>query len=154
MLDRGQIGGGTTGRGEGNILVSDKEPGPELALALVSDRLWRSLGAEFGPAAFELEDKGGLVVATGEPALAGLRRFAAAQGDAGVHTVPIPADGLHELEPHLAPGLPGGMHYPQDQQVQPVVAAAALLRAARGLGATVRTGRRGHRCQDRPATGP
>lgn len=140
VLERGQIAGGTTSRGEGNILVSDKAPGPELALALVSDRLWRSLGAEFGPAAFELEDKGGLVVATSGPTLAGLRQFAAAQAAAGVHRVLIPADGLHELEPHLAPGLPGGVLYPQDQQVQPVVAAAALLRAARGLGATVRTG--------------
>ena len=36
ILDRGSIASGTTSAGEGNILVSDKEPGPELELALRS----------------------------------------------------------------------------------------------------------------------
>ncbi|PNG17737.1 FAD-dependent oxidoreductase, partial [Streptomyces cahuitamycinicus] len=36
VVDRGPVAGGTTGAGEGNLLVSDKEPGPELELALLS----------------------------------------------------------------------------------------------------------------------
>ncbi len=140
VLDRGQIAGGTTSRGEGNILVSDKGPGAELELALLSERLWRILSDELGSDAFEHELKGGVVVATTDRALADLHRFADAQESAGVRAIRVPAEGLHDLEPHLAQGLPGGIHYPQDQQVQPVVAAAALLRAARALGATVRTG--------------
>ena len=43
VVDRGPVAGGTTGAGEGNVLVSDKEPGPELALALLSQRLWAEL---------------------------------------------------------------------------------------------------------------
>ncbi len=43
VVDRGPVAGGTTGAGEGNVLVSDKEPGPELDLALLSNRLWREL---------------------------------------------------------------------------------------------------------------
>lgn len=42
------MAGGTTGAGEGNLLVSDKEPGPELELALLSGRLWREMAAEPG----------------------------------------------------------------------------------------------------------
>lgn len=30
VVDRGAVASGTTGAGEGNLLVSDKEPGPEL----------------------------------------------------------------------------------------------------------------------------
>ncbi|NEB76235.1 FAD-dependent oxidoreductase, partial [Streptomyces sp. SID14478] len=61
LVDRGGVAGGTTGAGEGNILVSDKEPGPELDLALLSGRLWRTLAAGgLGPA-IEYEGKGGLV---------------------------------------------------------------------------------------------
>jgi hypothetical protein len=30
LLDRGGVSGGTTGLGEGNVLVSDKDAGPEL----------------------------------------------------------------------------------------------------------------------------
>jgi D-hydroxyproline dehydrogenase subunit beta len=51
VVERGTVASGTTGAGEGNILVSDKEPGPELELARLSNRLWGELGEELGPAA-------------------------------------------------------------------------------------------------------
>ncbi|MFD9130532.1 NAD(P)/FAD-dependent oxidoreductase [Kitasatospora sp. NPDC059571] len=141
VVDRGPVAGGTTGAGEGNLLVSDKEPGPELDLALLSAGLWRELAEEFG-AAVEYEPKGGLVVASGEAGLAGLRALAEQQAKAGVDTEEIPAGRLRELEPHLAPGLAGGVRYRQDAQVQPALAAAHLLRAARAAGAEVRLGER------------
>ncbi|MEU0272967.1 FAD-dependent oxidoreductase, partial [Streptomyces sp. NPDC006307] len=65
VVDRGPVAGGTTGAGEGNLLVSDKEPGPELDLALLSTRLWRELAETLPPEA-EYEPKGGLVVASDE----------------------------------------------------------------------------------------
>ncbi|WP_246002515.1 NAD(P)/FAD-dependent oxidoreductase [Allorhizocola rhizosphaerae] len=120
VVDRGGVAGGTTGAGEGNILVSDKEPGPELDLALLSVELWRTLGLE----EVELEPKGGLVVAATEAEMVALSAFAATQR--GVTAQPVAS--LSELEPCLAPGLAGGMYYPQDMQVQPMLAAAALLR--------------------------
>ncbi|WP_020172417.1 FAD-dependent oxidoreductase [Gordonia polyisoprenivorans] len=42
VIDRGAPGAGTTAHGEGNVLVSDKGPGPELALAQLSRTLWPS----------------------------------------------------------------------------------------------------------------
>ncbi|MDW8809742.1 FAD-binding oxidoreductase [Streptomyces scabiei] len=139
VVDRGPVGGGTTGAGEGNILVSDKEPGPELELALLSHRLWAELAAEpeLGTT-FEYEAKGGLVVASATAGLAALERFAAGQRAAGVEAVSVPADRLPDLEPRLARGLAGGVHYPQDAQVMPTLAAARLLRAS---GARLLTGR-------------
>lgn len=135
VLDRGVAGAGTTSRGEGNILVSDKAPGPELDLALLSRRLWLEIANELGDEPLELERKGGLVVATSEPALADLHQFAHLQRAAGVDAAVVPAGVLRDHEPHLASDLPGGVHYRQDLQVQPVLAAAALLTQARGLGA-------------------
>ncbi|MFI9720785.1 NAD(P)/FAD-dependent oxidoreductase [Streptomyces sp. NPDC052396] len=129
VLDRGPVAGGTTGAGEGNLLVSDKEPGPELELALCSVGLWRELSAALPPG-IEYEPKGGLVVASGDKELTALRELAAVQRAAGVKAEEIPAGRLPELEPHLAPGLAGGVHYPQDAQVQPALAAAHLLRAS------------------------
>ena len=140
IIDRGPVGGGTTSRGEGNILVSDKEPGPELDLALWSARLWRVLGTDLGAADLELEDKGGLVVAADRDSAEGLASFAERQGAAGVRVDPVAGDRLPDYEPHLAAGLAGGAFYPGDQQVQPVRAAAGLLRAARRLGARYRSG--------------
>ncbi|HEV6952074.1 MAG TPA: FAD-dependent oxidoreductase [Promicromonospora sp.] len=146
VLDRGAAASATSAHGEGNVLVSDKGPGPELDLALVSVRRWATLAAELadelGPRfpSVEHEPKGGLVVVAGHQALAGLRAFAAGQRAAGVEALAVTGDDARALEPDLAPAVLGGVHYPQDAQVQPVVATEALLASARGHGAVVRTG--------------
>ncbi|MFF5497021.1 NAD(P)/FAD-dependent oxidoreductase [Streptomyces aquilus] len=138
VVDRGPVAGGTTGTGEGNLLVSDKEPGPELELALLSQRLWAELAAEPGlGAAFEYEPKGGVVVASTPEGLTALEGFAAGQRGAGVAAVSVDTHQLRELEPHLTPDTAGGVLYPQDAQVMPTLAAAHLLRAS---GARLLTG--------------
>lgn len=137
VVDRGPVAGGTTGAGEGNLLVSDKEPGPELELAMLSCRLWTELARETGDA-IEYESKGGLVVAGTPGDLAALEKFAAGQRAAGVMAQTVAADRLHDLEPRLAHGLAGAVRYPQDAQVMPALAAAHVLRAS---GARLLTGR-------------
>src|SRR5256885_14694035 len=62
LVERGGIASGTSGSGEGNILVSDKEPGAELALAQQGCLVWKRL-ASILPDDFEFEEKGGVVVA-------------------------------------------------------------------------------------------
>jgi glycine/D-amino acid oxidase-like deaminating enzyme len=138
VVERGSVAAGTTGAGEGNILVSDKELGPELDLALLSARLWRELAAEHGPV-FEYEPKGGLVVAATDAELTALRALAA---DQAAHGVTVEHADPREVEPHIAPDLAGGVYYPQDAQVQPMLAAAHLLHlsGARLLTGTAVTG--------------
>ncbi|WP_274992345.1 NAD(P)/FAD-dependent oxidoreductase [Promicromonospora iranensis] len=146
VLDRGAAAAGTSAHGEGNLLVSDKGPGPELELATVSLRRWAALAEELadelGPRfpSVEHEAKGGLVVVTSTEGLSGLRRFADAQRASGVEAVEMGAEQARELEPDLAPGVVGAVHYPHDAQVQPVAATEALLASARRAGAEVRTG--------------
>jgi glycine/D-amino acid oxidase-like deaminating enzyme len=140
VLERGAVAAGTTGAGEGNLLLSDKEAGPELELALRSSALWNQLGEELGGAAFELERKGGVVVATSAEGLTALRAFAGQQRAAGVASELLDQAQLHEAEPHLSRQVAGGAFYPGDLQVQPMLAAASLLAAARGHGAVVRAG--------------
>jgi glycine/D-amino acid oxidase-like deaminating enzyme len=143
VLDAGPIAGGTTGAGEGNLLVSDKPPGPELQLALFSLRCWAEaaeyVGELTGLAAggFELESKGGLMVAADQAALSALGPLAAGQRAAGVDAVAVRAADLRDHEPHLAGDLAGGVLYPQDAQLQPMLATARLLAAARRTGASV-----------------
>jgi glycine/D-amino acid oxidase-like deaminating enzyme len=136
VLDRDGPAAGTSSSGEGNLLVSDKLPGPELDLALHSLRLWRGLAADGGEE-FEFEAKGGLVVATTAESLAGLGRTAAAQRGAGIEVTELAAGALPDVEPRLAPDLTGGAYYPQDCQVQPVLAVRALLADAVRAGARV-----------------
>ena len=137
VIDRGAVVSGTTGAGEGNILVSDKEPGPELDLALLSLRQWHEL-AETLPEAVEIDTKGGIIVSSSEAGLAAVVAAAEHQREHGIVAEVVDRAQLAELEPQLSPAVVGGVSYPQDMQVQPMLAAAHLLRAARMLGADVR----------------
>ncbi|GCD93398.1 NAD(P)/FAD-dependent oxidoreductase [Embleya hyalina] len=127
VLDRGPVAGGTTGAGEGNLLVSDKGPGPELALALLSLRLWAELAERRDD--FEYEPKGGLIVARTEAEAAAMAATAAAQRACEVTAHTVDAARLPDYEPHLSRAVVAGTHYPQDAQVQPALAAASMLRA-------------------------
>ncbi|MFH8789526.1 NAD(P)/FAD-dependent oxidoreductase [Streptomyces roseoverticillatus] len=145
VLDRGPLAAGTTACGEGNLLVSGRAPGPGLALAQASLRRWPRLLAalreELGPgrAECEYEAKGGLVVATDDPSGIALRAFAAAQRAAGVDARELAQGEAAAYEPHLTPGVRAAVHYPEDAQLQPVLAATSLLAAVRARGGRIRT---------------
>lgn len=139
VVDRGHLTSGTTASGEGNVLVSDKPPGPELALALVSVARWHDYAAELTHG-FEFDPKGGIAVASQPGGADALARLAAGQRAQGVTVEVIDGAGLRALEPAIAPDLELGAHYPQDAQVQPVLASSALLAAARAGGARIVAG--------------
>lgn len=134
IVDRGSIANGTSGSGEGNVLLSDKAPGPEMELAKLGRQLWEELAGTL-PDDFEFEPKGGIVVAETERQLANMTATIAGLRAAQVMVEPMnPADLVRE-EPFLARDLPGGLYFPQDAQVQPMLACAALVKAAKELGA-------------------
>ncbi len=140
LIEQRSIGTATTSACEGNILVSDKEPGPELDLALASTEMWHELADHLGRDRIEFQEKGGLVVATTDRVSDGLAALTAEQRAAGVDAIDIDATRMHELEPNLGTSALAGAHYPQDCQVQPTLAAAHLVHHARACGATVLTG--------------
>jgi glycine/D-amino acid oxidase-like deaminating enzyme len=100
VVDRAAVAEGTTGRGEGNVLASDKLPGVERDMTVLGRALWRELGERF-PAA-RVTAKGALLLDHPE-------------GEAD-----------DEREPALAPGI-RCFHEPDDLQVDPAGLARALL---------------------------
>ena len=138
VIDRGNAANGTTGAGEGNILVSDKGPGPELELAKRSRDGWFELALDVGDGdetgGFELEAKGGIVVAKSDGGVSHLLVLAEQQRIAGIDARRIRASELHDMEPNISREIPGGIWYPQDAQCQPMLAAAQILRVFRSRG--------------------
>ncbi|HEX3978951.1 MAG TPA: FAD-dependent oxidoreductase [Solirubrobacteraceae bacterium] len=100
VLDRGGVSEGTTGRGEGNVLVSDKLPGIERDMTVLGRELWGELGERF-PAA-RVTAKGALLLDHPD-------------GEAG-----------DELEPALATGIRCLLD-PGDLQVDPAGLARSML---------------------------
>jgi glycine/D-amino acid oxidase-like deaminating enzyme len=109
VTDRGHVASGTTSAGEGNILVSDKEPGPELELALRSRDAWFEIAEAIGNN-FELEAKGGVVVARSDAGVRGLRTLTSRQSSAGVVAQDLATNELRTLEPHLSHAVTEGAY--------------------------------------------
>ncbi|MEI9906634.1 MAG: FAD-dependent oxidoreductase [Actinomycetota bacterium] len=139
VLDQSSISGGTTSSGEGNILVSDKEVGPELTLALHSRNAWFEL-VEKSAAGCELEAKGGVVVVRSEEGRDHLNFLVTNQKSVGVVAEELDQKELREMEPHLSEEITFGVHYPQDSQCQPMLTVGKILSFVRKLGGTVVTG--------------
>lgn len=125
VIDRGTVASGTTGAGEGNIMVSDKSPGPELELALKSRDMWFEVAQDLGNE-FELVAKGGLAVSRGDAS--SLFELSNSQSVAGVQTKRVGTAEIQALEPFISKEIQNGVHYPQDAQCQPMLAAAHILR--------------------------
>jgi glycine/D-amino acid oxidase-like deaminating enzyme len=139
LLDRGAVSGGTTGLGEGNVLVSDKDAGPELELAVLGRRLYDELEDVVGDVG-RIRRKGALIVHPDAQTWAAEPARAQRLRAAGVDCELVDGDRVRELEPNLTGPLHGALRVPGDLQCDPRAIARALARQAERLGAEVRTG--------------
>ena len=139
LLDRSEVSAGTTGLGEGNVLCSDKAPGPELALAIsglaVYDEIDELLGKSAG-----IRRKGALVVHTDEASWAAEPGRVERVRSAGVECSLMTPSEVREAEPELCRELLGASWFPRDLQCAPQTIARGLAREAERLGAEVATG--------------
>lgn len=140
LVDRGEVSGGTTGLGEGNVLCSDKDAGPELELTVLGRALYAELEALLGAEA-RIRRKGALIVHPLAETWAGEEARAERLRAAAVECFMLDgADAVRAVEPRLTGPLHGALHVPGDLQVDPRAIARALARiAADEHGATVRT---------------
>src|SRR5690606_40716920 len=119
---------GTSSHCEGNLLVSDKGPGPELDLARHSLALWRQLAPQLaddlGPAVppVEFEPKGGLVVTITAERAQPLIDFAAQLRVSGVDARGGALAHARGLGPGVQPCLDARGACPDDAQREPPAA--------------------------------
>jgi glycine/D-amino acid oxidase-like deaminating enzyme len=139
LVDRGEVSGGTTGLGEGNVLASDKDAGPELELTVAGLRVYDELDARLGTEA-QVRRKGALIVHPEAETWAGEAERVARVRAAGVAASLLSADEVREREPLLTGDLHGASYFGGDLQCAPRAIARALAREAAAAGAEVRTG--------------
>jgi len=139
LLDRGEVSGGTTGLGEGNVLASDKDAGPELDLTIaglaVYDELDRRLGEEA-----QIRRKGAFIVHPDAATWSAEPERVARLRAAGVACELVDGDAVREREPLLVGPLHGASFFPGDVQCAPRAITRALVREAAAADAEVRTG--------------
>ena len=148
LLDRGEVSSGTTGLGEGNVLLSDKDAGPELELARAGLGLYAEL-EERMPDAARIRRKGALIVhpdeATWAAEPARLARIGVPEAEL------LDADAVRAAEPALTGAICGASFFPGDLQCDPRRIARALAPGGGGGRRRGADGLRGRRRSSRGA---
>lgn len=128
VAEAGFVGGGATSAGMGHIVVMDDSE-PQFALTRYSQQLWHELASELPPDA-EYMACGTIWVAADDQEMEEVRRKQQYYGARRVPTEILDSRALYEAEPHLRPGLPGGLLVPEDLVIYAPCAASFLLRQA------------------------
>lgn len=136
IADRNGLAAGTSRASDGNILVSDKGPGLVLDLARASLQLWHEAIAELGNAC-EFDVKGSTVVTLDPAQVEALRSHVATHAAQGIRAE-FHGDGFSSFEPGLTPSACALGWWPDDAQVQPMLACYSIARHLQRGAATYR----------------
>jgi glycine/D-amino acid oxidase-like deaminating enzyme len=140
LLDAGTPGAGVTAAGMGHVVALD-ESDDELALCLLSQRLWRDFFADH-PGVGEPLHCGTLWVAENDQQLHEAGQRAERLAARGCDVDAVGGDRLRKLEPALRRGLCGAVRVRGDSVVYPPAVADFLARQLVGLGGALYLGQR------------
>ena len=133
VIDRGPVGGGTTGSGMGHIVVMD-DSDAQLALTNFSQRIWRELATDL-PDDIEYDECGTLWIGTDDDDMDAIARKKDFYAKKKIIAQVLDAAQVAEAEPNLRTGLAGGLLVPHDSVIYPPCAARHFLERATNRGA-------------------
>ncbi len=142
VLEADVAGSGATAAGMGHVVVMDDNEA-EFSLTSYSRGLWQALVHELPPQA-EWEPVGTLWVAADDEELDAASHKQSFYQGRGCMAELLSAQDLYRAEPHLRPGLAGGLLVTEDAVTYPPPVAAWLLAKACDRGSVLRTGVRVH----------
>jgi glycine oxidase len=143
VYERAEAGRGASWAAAGMLAAAvETEPGEEnlLALTLESQRLWPGFAREVEAASgisVGYRDEGTIVVALTRDDAEQLRHSYEFQKGLGLELDWLSGAEARRREPHLRPGIPGGVLSLRDHQVENRLLASALAEAARRSGAVL-----------------
>lgn len=143
VLERNAPGSGTSGKAGGMLAPSaELKFGEEelLRFELESMRLWPDFVAQLEKQSqmkVDYRTYGTLVVAVDRDDFERIEHLWAYHRELELEVERLDGDALRELEPGLAPGIPGGLYIPGDHQVDPRLLVEALVKAIRNAGGQV-----------------
>ena len=146
VLDRGELGGGTTRVAAGMLAPASEADAQErslLALGLESARMWGAFAGELRDVTgldVGLRTQGTMAVARDGDEKAALERELDLRDRLGLRAQRLLPSAARALEPALAPSIRLAVDFPDDHSADPRALAAALVAACERVGVTLRPG--------------
>ena len=138
LIEKEELAFGASGRNQGLWLLPDDPACAEMARR--SRDAYLAIASETPlPVALDREPRGVVLVATRSDDLTAEDPLGVTNArSGGVAVDPLDADALHELEPGLAPDLPGGWLLHDGHRLDPAALTVGLALLAQASGATIR----------------
>jgi sarcosine oxidase subunit beta len=135
LLERGEIGGGTSTHCDGNILAIDKDPGFDSQMGLKSQELVKDLVRELDD--FEYRERGSILVCESDAEMEAAQSWVNMQKALGLPFRMLDRQDLKDDSPYFAPDLPGGLECGTDSTISPPHMIYALCWGAKTHGARI-----------------
>ena len=138
LVEKGAIAAGTSGRGEGDVLVCDKTPGFDSRLTKLSQDLFPEIANELD---YDISwtRKGSLLAIENEAEMEEAKKFCSQLAAEGLPVRILDKYEVHEDEPYLAPDIVGGMETDCDGSLNPMSLAYGLVHGVKKMGARILT---------------
>lgn len=136
IVERNAVGSGSSAANPGAVNMITKKPGPALALAQASQRLYPKLSEELD-LDVEYDVSGTLIVAETDFEMQYCGELAAQQEAAGVRVEVVGPEGCRALNPLLEGPILGGIYCPTDAHINPFKVTNGFATAAQRLGAEI-----------------
>lgn len=138
LMDKGEIGGETSGSCDKAVFLQSKKPGFPVTLAKASRAIYESLEDELDMS-FEFKQSGGMIVIEKEAHLPFMQRFVDNQNKAGIDVQLLDRDEALDQQPVFSPHIVGSTYCADDAEVNPLLLSQACAQAAKRKGVSVRT---------------
>jgi glycine/D-amino acid oxidase-like deaminating enzyme len=136
LVEKEDIASGTSSHCDGNVLISDKQPGIDTKMTYISQQLLKEL-TETLDYDFDYVQRGSLLVIESEEELEVAAHLVEKQVQDGYPMRMLTKDQLLSQEPYFARDIIGGVEIDCDSSINPMALVFALVRHAERNGASV-----------------
>jgi glycine/D-amino acid oxidase-like deaminating enzyme len=134
LVERGDVGSGSSTACSGAILMQTKGAGDKLKIAMESREMYQTLGVELGED-LEYEHEGGMIIAETPEELEYIKNLSMKLCEAGSDVRLLDKDEIKDKQPFLSECVIGSTFCPLDGSVNPLKVTFAFARAAKKAGA-------------------
>jgi len=136
LVEKGDIASGTSGRCDGNVLISDKEPGFDTKMTYTSQLLFKELYNEV-QYNFDFSERGSIYIIESKEEFDIAEKFVNEQVKNGYPMRMMDKSKVHNDEPYLANDIVGGVEIDCDLSLNPMRLAFGLALEAKRNGAVI-----------------
>ncbi|KAF2957111.1 hypothetical protein AS159_10140 [Thermotoga sp. Ku-13t] len=133
VLDRGDVGSGTSGACDHMILLQSKLPGLPLQMAMLSLEMYQAWQRDLGENLW-FETRGGMILVDKPQHLSFMERFVEEQRSIGLNVTMLSREQIRKKQPFVSERVLASTYCPDDSQIDPFSVLKALLKAGTTLG--------------------